>query len=58
MKYPQTNCFIADVDPSFRQEIFDITVTHREPIVEPHGLTDNVGMEAVSLVGDFLHRVN
>ena len=56
-RYPQTNCLGADVDSSVRQEIFDISLAHRETIVEPHGLADNIGMEAVSPVGDFLHRV-
>ncbi len=54
-QHPQTNRLVADIDSSFREEVFDITVAHRETEIEPNGLPDYVGVEAVSPVRDILH---
>ncbi len=42
----------------FRQEIFDITVAHRETVVEPNGWLDNIRVKAVTPIRDFLDRGN
>ena len=49
-QHPQTNRLVADVDSSLREKILDIPVAHRETKIEPNGLSNNVGMEAVAPV--------
>jgi hypothetical protein len=48
LQHPQTDRFIADVDSSLREKIFNITITHCETEIEPNGLSNNVRMEAVT----------
>ena len=55
-QYPQTNRLIGDVDPSLREKILNIPVAHRETKIEPNGLSNYVGVEAVAAIRDFLHR--
>jgi hypothetical protein len=40
---------------AFRQQILDVAETEREPEIEPDRLVNNLGLEAVSDVADFLH---
>ena len=49
-QHPQTNRLVSDVDSSLREKILDIAKTHRETEIEPNGLSNNVGMEAVAPV--------
>jgi hypothetical protein len=44
---PETDCFSADGDTSFCEEIFDISMAEIEAVVEPDGITDDVGRESV-----------
>jgi hypothetical protein len=47
---PWPNRFIRDGDPTFDEEFFDFTKAEAEPMVEPHGMTDNVRGKPVTLV--------
>jgi hypothetical protein len=47
---PKVNGFVADLDPAFSQQIFDIAVTGVESIVEPDGVTDDIWRESVTFV--------
>ncbi len=47
---PETDCFSADGDASFSQEVFDISVAEIEAIVEPDCVGDDVGWESVAFV--------
>ena len=51
---PQSDGFIADSDTSFGKEIFNVTMAEVETIIEPDGITDDVGWESVTLV--CIHR--
>jgi hypothetical protein len=51
---PEADGFIADSDASFGQDIFNITIAKVETIIVPDGITDDVGLESVTLVG--IHR--
>ena len=47
---PLANRFICDGDPTFGEEFFDFTKAEAEPMVEPHGMTDNFRGKPVTLV--------
>ena len=47
-QHPRTNRLVSDVDSSLREKILDIPVAHRETEIEPNGLSNNVGVEAVA----------
>jgi len=49
-QHPQTNRLVSDVDASLREKILDIPGAHRKTEIEPNGLSNNVGMEAVAPV--------
>ncbi len=49
-QHPQTNRLVSDVDSSLREKILDVPVTHRKTEIEPNGLSNDVGMEAVAPV--------
>jgi hypothetical protein len=55
-QHPQTNRLVADVDSSLSEKILDIPIAHRETEIEPNGLSNYVGVEAVASIRDFLHR--
>ena len=46
---PASDRFVADSDPSLGQELLDITVTQRETIIEPDGVGDHLGGEAMAV---------
>jgi hypothetical protein len=50
---PLSNRFIGNLDSPFRQKIFDITVTEREAVVQPNGVTDDFPRESMSMVQRF-----
>jgi len=54
-QYPQTHRLVADINATPGQQILNIAKTHRESEVEPNGSADNVGVQAVAPVRDFLH---
>jgi hypothetical protein len=47
---PLTNGFIGHGDALFSEEFFDFTEAQTEPMVEPHGVTDNFRGKPVTLV--------
>ena len=53
---PVTNSFIGHVDAALSKQILDIAVAERESEVQPDSVLDNGRWEAMSAIGDFLHR--
>ena len=47
---------VADLDPPLGQQIFDVPKAHREPEIEPYGLTNDVSWKPVPLVGNRSQR--
>ncbi len=47
---PKPDGFITDSNAAFSQQIFDISVTEIESIVEPHGVADDVRRKSVSFI--------
>ena len=43
---PETDCFTADGDASFGQEVLDITVAQVKSVVEPAGVGNDTGWGA------------
>jgi hypothetical protein len=53
---PLSNRFIGNAYPTFSQEIFDISKTQGEPVIQPNGMRDDVGRNSVSAItGCFSH---
>ena len=48
---PETDCFTADGDASFSEEIFNIAVAEIKSIVEPDGVADDIGRKSVTFIG-------
>jgi hypothetical protein len=48
-EYPAPDCLIRDIESSLGQELFDIAVAEREPGIEPHGVTDDLRRELVTV---------
>jgi hypothetical protein len=42
--------------PTVSQEIIYIAIAHGEPEMDPGGLSDNIGIETVSLLGNVSHQ--
>ena len=53
---PLPNRFVRDDDASFRQQIFDIPEAQAVPVVEPHGVADDVGRKAMPEVAGSTRR--
>jgi len=47
---PEADGFVTDCDAAFSEQIFNISVTQVEAIVNPDSLTDDVGWESVVFV--------
>ncbi len=47
---PEPNRFTADNDATFCQQVFEITVTPIESVVQPEGMADNVRRKLMALV--------
>ncbi len=47
---PLPNGFTGNDDSSLSQQIFDVCKAQREPMVEPHGLADDLGWEAITTI--------
>ena len=46
---PFAESFCSDCDATQGDEILDIPITRAEPEVEPDGLSDDVGLESISV---------
>jgi hypothetical protein len=56
---PKMNCFIAHHDTSFSQQIFNISVTEVESVLEPDGILNNFRRKSVSFIHScFIHAEN
>ncbi len=47
---PQPDRFIADDNPSFSQQIFDISMTEIDSMIEPDGVLNNIRRKSVAFV--------
>ena len=47
---PEAYCFATDIDASFGEQIFDITVAQIEAIVEPNGIRNDIWRESVAFI--------
>ena len=47
---PEADRFTADGNTAFGEEVFDISVAQTESMVQPNGVTDDLGRKPVSLV--------
>jgi hypothetical protein len=47
---PTSNGFVGDCDAAFGKKIFNISETHAEAMIDPHGVTDNLRWKTVSVV--------
>ena len=52
---PTPDRLIGDDDPTFRQQIFDVAKTQREPKIEPDRVLDDFGRKAIAAIADFDH---
>ena len=50
---PLPNGFVRHGDSSFGKQIFDISEAHAESMVEPDGMTNDLGRESMSAVAVF-----
>ena len=50
---PLPNGFVRHGDSSFGKQIFDISEAHAESVVEPDGMTNDLGRESMSAVAVF-----
>ena len=48
---------IGDIEPTFGQDFLHISITEREPQIEPDGMPDDLGRELVTAIGDGLHSL-
>ncbi len=55
---PQPKRFLADLDSSMSQQIFNIAVTEAESVIQPYRVLDDIGRESVAFirVGTSFHR--
>jgi hypothetical protein len=54
-QYPAPHRFTRDVEPSFGQEFLDVSITQREAEIQPDGVFDDLGREAVAAVAEGGH---
>ena len=47
---PKAYSFLADRDASFSQQVFDISMTEIESVVEANGVGNNIGWESVAFI--------
>jgi hypothetical protein len=47
---PFADRLVGHDDSAFKQQLFDITKTQAEPEGQPHGMADNFGRKAVTLI--------
>jgi hypothetical protein len=48
---PEADSFATDCDASFGKQIFDISVTEIETVLEPDSVADEIRWESMTLVG-------
>lgn len=50
---PLSDRFVGNLDPTFRQKIFDATVAEAEAVVQPNGATDDFRWKSMSVIRCF-----
>jgi hypothetical protein len=55
LEHPSSVRLVGDVEPALGEEFLDVAVAQREPEIEPDGVPDHLGREAVAVVGDGPH---
>jgi len=55
LKEPASKRFIAHIDAALRQQFLNVAKGELEPGIEPDGVSNDVGWEAVAFVGDWGH---
>jgi hypothetical protein len=53
LQTPAPNGLVGDDDASFGEEVLDIPEAQRKPVVEPHGVADDLGWESVAVISGF-----
>jgi hypothetical protein len=53
--YPAPHCFIRDIEPSFGQEFLDVSITQGKAEIQPDGVLDDLGREAMAAVAERSH---
>ncbi len=55
---PVADSFVRDRDPPLGEEIFDISETQAEAVIEPDGVTDDFGRESIAVIAGrrVIHR--
>jgi hypothetical protein len=51
----QPDGLVGEVEAALGQEFLDVAVAQGEPGIEPDGVPDHLGREAVAVIGDGLH---
>jgi hypothetical protein len=54
---PLADGFVADDNPAFGEEILNVTKTEMEAKVQPHGVSDDLGREAVAPIRRTVSRL-
>src|SRR5207253_3758327 len=49
---PEANGLVAHLDPAFGEQFLDIAVAEGEAVIQPDGITDDLGRESVASNGD------
>src|SRR5688572_26167922 len=57
LQHPPPDRLVRDVETPLRQEFLDVSVAEGEPSVEPDRVSDHLGWEAMTSVGDALHAL-
>ena len=47
LQTPISNCLVRNDDASLSKEVFDVAKAHREPMVQPDGVTDDYSWKAM-----------
>jgi hypothetical protein len=47
---PSAHRFIGDIEPSFGQQFLDVSITQGEAEIQPDGVLDDLGREAMAAV--------
>jgi len=48
---PETDCFAAESDASFSEQVFDISMAQVESVVEPDSIGNDIWRESMTPVG-------
>jgi hypothetical protein len=52
---PEADGFVTDLNATLSEQLLDITLAQVEPVVEPDGVADDLGREAMASVQGGVH---